>query len=63
MPNSKQDPTWLQSKKPDYPELILHRCRDTCHIRLGGKGNAWLEVSRLCKHFMHSLYLGLQQKN
>lgn len=59
---SKWDPTLLQSAKADYAALNLHCCRDTCHIRLGGKGNAWLEVFGLCKYFMHSLYVPLQQR-
>lgn len=49
----------LQSAKPDYVAINLHCFRDTCHIRLGGKGNALLEVFRLCKHFMHSSCIGV----
>lgn len=44
-------PCLLQSAKSDYATLNLHCCRDTCHVRLGGKANAWLEVF-LDKSFM-----------
>lgn len=46
VPNSKDDSMLLQSAKLDYAVLILHCSRGTCHIKLGGKRNAWLKVSR-----------------
>lgn len=57
--NSEEDLMLPQSAKPDYAALNLHCCRDTCHIRLGGKGNAWLEVFSLCKHPMHFFERGV----
>lgn len=47
----------LQSAKAYYAALNLHCCRDTCHITLGGKGNAWLEVFRLCEQFMRVFFV------
>lgn len=47
-------PCLLQSAKPDYAALNLHCCRDTCHVGLGGKGNAWLEVFFF--FFRHTLH-------
>lgn len=59
VPNSTDEPTLLQSAEPDYAALNLHRCRDTCHIRLGGKGNAWLEgFLRLLRTFHASFVRG-----
>lgn len=54
VPNSKDDSMLLQSAKSDYAVLIPHCSRGTCHIKLGGKRNAWLKVSRLLEHFMQT---------